>query len=151
MKISTISAAVAGAALVLSLTGCGGDSGDTGAADTATPTAVATSEATTDTAEGCDFTENTGTSRNKKLQTFAVAQFESIDCASTADLTDQLTQLFESNEFTRQVEAQGWSANTGEALGAISVAIIDADKRTACTISVVDDPSRGKTVDCQDL
>ncbi|MEZ5184810.1 MAG: hypothetical protein R2720_03610 [Candidatus Nanopelagicales bacterium] len=151
MRITGTATAV-GAAVLFSLTACGGG-GD--AADTQTTTAAAsptaTEAATTDTEQGCDFTDNTGTSSNKELQAFAVAQYESIDCSSDTDVTEQLRALTKSAQFKQEVADQGWTADTGEALGGVSVAIIDVKSRSGCTISAIDSPARGKTVDCQDV
>jgi hypothetical protein len=148
MKISRTALAL-GAAGLLALAACGGGGSTTTETPEAPPTASEAAPA--DTTQGCDFTDNTGTSTNKKLQAFAVAQYESLDCSSATDLTEQLTTLIESPAFEQEVADLGWSSNTGDALGAISVAIIDIEKRTGCTISAIDSPSRGKTVDCQDV
>lgn len=139
--------------LLLGLTACGGGATDADADGTA-PSATSptpTVSATVDTEQGCDFTDNTGSSSNKKLQAFAVAQYQSLDCSSDIKLTEQLTALTGSAAFKKRVADQGWTASDGEALGAVSVALIDPEKRTACTISAVDSPARGKTVDCQSL
>ncbi len=148
MNISR-TATVVGAAVLLGLAACGGG----GSTTTETPDAPppASEAAPADTTEGCDFTDNTGTSTNKKLQAFAVAQYESLDCSSATDLAEQLTTLIESESFEQEVADQGWSSNSGEALGVVTVTIIDVEKRTGCTIGAADSPARGKTVDCQDV
>jgi hypothetical protein len=148
MKISRTATAL-GAAVLLALTACGGGGSTTTETPEASPTASEAAPA--DTTQGCDFTENTGTSSNKKLQAFAVAQYESLDCSSSTDVAEQLATLIDSASFKQEVSDQGWSSNSGEALGAVTVTIVDVEKRTGCTISAIDSPSRGKTVDCQDL
>ncbi len=138
-----------GAAGLLALAACGGGGSTTTETPEASPTASEAAPA--DTTEGCDFTDNTGTSTNKKLQEFAVSQYESLDCASSTDMAEQLTTLIESPSFEQEVADQGWSSNSGEALDVVTVTIVDVEKRTGCTISAGDSPARGKTVDCQDL
>lgn len=142
---------ILGATLLLGLTACGG--GDTTAAESATPAATSpatTEAATTNTDEGCTVVERTGSTKNKKLQAFADAQYESIDCSSDTDLTDQLTALTQSAEFKKQVADQGWDSDTGEAMGAVSVTVRDLDSLSFCMLTVLDEPARGKTMSCQD-
>lgn len=151
MKIHRTGIAL-GAALLLGLTACGG--GDTTAAESATPAATSpatTEAATTNTDEGCTVLERTGSTKNKKLQAFADAQYESIDCSSDTDLADQLTALTQSAEYKKQVADQGWdSKNPVEAMGAVSVTVRDLDSLSFCMLTVLDEPVRGKTLSCQD-
>lgn len=145
-------AGIIGASLLLGLAACGG--GESTTTQDAAP--VATSAAPTvpaeaDTNEGCDVSESTGSTENTELQAFAQAQFDRLDCGDSTTLADQLQALFESTEFKSVVKDQGWTADSGEAMGGVSVAIVDLDPQSACRITVLDSPAKAKTMDCQDV
>lgn len=151
---------VFGAALLLSVAACGG--GDATVADSPSAPAdsvsapadsmspAATASAAVDTDQGCLVAEKTGSTDNQALQAFTDSLFESIDCSSGTDLTEQLPALADDADFKTQVADQGWTAEVTEAAGAVVMSITDLESLSLCKITVLDSPGPAKSMDCVD-
>lgn len=142
-----------GVAALLTLSGAlmlGGCSSTTTEADPSAETPAAsetTSDGTND--QECAVAEVTGTSKNKDLMALATAQYEALDCAG--DLVEQLKTLGNDPSLQKKVDAAGWDLTVGEALGAVTLAIVDVSDLTTCRVTAMDTPAKAKQMDCGDL
>ncbi|MCB9413187.1 MAG: hypothetical protein H6525_10145 [Actinobacteria bacterium] len=117
----------------------------TSAPVSAAPTGSAQPGAADDSA--CQLADATGESNNAELQALATAVFNDLDCAAAESLGDQLKAAAADPEFTAQVAAAGWESSSGEAVGGVSLSVVDVEGRTTCMISVLDSP-KAKTLNC---
>ena len=93
--------------------------------------------------------EVSGKSKNQELMALATAQYEALDCAG--DLAEQLNTLGQDPSLKKKVEAAGWDLTTDEALGAVTLAIVDVTDLTTCTVTAMNSPAKAKQMSCGDL
>lgn len=135
---------------LLALGGCSGS--PTGADPTpAASESPAASETTSSNAtdQDCVVAEVSGTSKNKELMALAAAQYEALDCSG--DLFEQLQTLSKDPSLQKKAKSAGWDLTTGDAVGAITLRIVDVEDLTTCAVTAGNTPVKAKQMICGDL
>ncbi|MDQ1249020.1 MAG: hypothetical protein QG597_3394 [Actinomycetota bacterium] len=136
------------AVAVVALAACGGTTTETESSTPPEPqtSAAAPSQGGSEAASGaatsdggCTTASVSGESKNAELQALATSKYDTLICGARTSLGDQLKVINADPEFQAQVAAAGWVVNFGEALGGVSLSIVDTTDMTTCQIVVLDD------------